>query len=62
MNYTSKGFVYVKRYFPTAPPGLPLTETNNPASAEIDMRSTREILKIIHREDQHVIDAVGAER
>lgn len=44
-----------------APPFMPLTETNNPRSAEIDTRSTREILEIINLEDQRVIDAVAAE-
>lgn len=40
---------------------LPQTEGNNPLSREIDLRSTREILEIIHHEDQQVIDAVAAE-
>lgn len=43
-----------------APP-FPLTETNNSRSAEIDTRTTREILEIINAEDQHVIEAVAAE-
>lgn len=42
-------------------PPLPLTETNNPHTIEIDRLSTREILEIINREDQNVIDAVSAE-
>jgi N-acetylmuramic acid 6-phosphate etherase len=43
------------------PPPLPLTETNNPRTTEIDRFSTREILEIINAEDQNVIDAVRAE-
>lgn len=40
---------------------MPLTETNNPRSADIDTRTTREILEIINAQDQQVIDAVAAE-
>lgn len=40
---------------------IPLTETNNPLTADIDTRPTREILALIHAEDQRVIDAVAAE-
>jgi N-acetylmuramic acid 6-phosphate etherase len=40
---------------------IPLTETNNPTSADIDTRTTREILQIINSEDRKVIDAVAAE-
>jgi N-acetylmuramic acid 6-phosphate etherase len=40
---------------------LPLTETNNPLTADIDTRTTREILEIINTQDQQVIDAVRAE-
>lgn len=40
---------------------IPMTETNNPRSADIDTRTTREILEIINAEDQRVIDAVRAE-
>jgi N-acetylmuramic acid 6-phosphate etherase len=43
------------------PPPLPLTETNNPRTTEIDRFSTREILALINAEDQNVIDAVRAE-
>lgn len=47
---------------PGAPaPPIPLTETNNPRSADIDMRTTREILELINAEDRSVIDAVAAE-
>lgn len=40
---------------------IPLTETNNPRTADIDTRSTREILELINSEDRRVIDAVAAE-
>src|SRR5262245_46150876 len=40
---------------------LPLTETNNPATIDIDARSTRETLELINSEDQLVIQAVAAE-
>ncbi len=40
---------------------LPLTETNNAATRDIDARSTREILQLINAEDRRVIDAVAAE-
>jgi N-acetylmuramic acid 6-phosphate etherase len=43
------------------PPPLPLTETNNPRTTEIDRLSTRAILQLINTEDQNVIDAVRAE-
>ena len=43
------------------PPPLPLTETNNPLTAQIDRLDTRAILEIINAEDQKVIDAVRAE-
>ena len=36
-----------------------VTEQVNPASAELDTKTTREILRIINREDQRVADAVG---
>ncbi|MCG3142669.1 MAG: N-acetylmuramic acid 6-phosphate etherase [Anaerolineae bacterium] len=42
-------------------PHLPLTETNNPRTTEIDRLSTRAILELINAEDQNVIDAVRAE-
>ncbi|MBI4671013.1 MAG: N-acetylmuramic acid 6-phosphate etherase [Chloroflexi bacterium] len=44
-----------------APPPLPLTETNNPRTVEIDRLATRAILEIINAEDQIVIDAVRTE-
>lgn len=40
---------------------IPLTETNNPATAEIDTLDTRAILQIINAQDQLVIGAVAAE-
>lgn len=40
---------------------VPLTETNNPRTTDIDTRTTREILEIINTEDQQVIHAVSAE-
>src|SRR5581483_1251229 len=40
---------------------LPLTEMNNPRATDIDLRSTREILRLINDEDRQVIDAVAAE-
>lgn len=40
---------------------LPLTESNNPRTREIDLRSTREILQIIQQEDERVLEAVAAE-
>jgi len=40
---------------------LPLTELNNPLSAQIDQMTTREILGLINAQDQQVIDAVRAE-
>lgn len=43
------------------PPPLPLTELNNPLSAQIDRMTTREILGLINAQDQQVIDAVRAE-
>lgn len=42
-------------------PYLPLTETNNPRTTEIDRLSTRAMLELINAEDQNVIDAVRAE-
>lgn len=42
-------------------PFVPLTETNNPRTREIDTLATREILELINAEDQHVIEAVRAE-
>ncbi|MBZ5610936.1 MAG: N-acetylmuramic acid 6-phosphate etherase [Acidobacteriia bacterium] len=41
--------------------GSLLTEQSNPASRDIDARSTAEILAIINLEDQRVAPAVGAE-
>lgn len=38
-----------------------ITEEINPASIDIDTRSTEEILEIINREDQKVAEAVGRE-
>lgn len=38
-----------------------ITEEINPASVDIDTRSTEEILEIINREDQKVAEAVGRE-
>jgi N-acetylmuramic acid 6-phosphate etherase len=35
-----------------------ITERPNPASASLDTKSTREILRIINREDQRVAAAV----
>jgi N-acetylmuramic acid 6-phosphate etherase len=40
---------------------IPLTETNNPRTVDIDTRSTREMLERIHDEDRRVLDAVAAE-
>ncbi|TAH49028.1 MAG: N-acetylmuramic acid 6-phosphate etherase [Chloroflexota bacterium] len=40
---------------------FPLTETNNPRTADIDTRSTREIVQLINAEDAVVIQAVSAE-
>jgi N-acetylmuramic acid 6-phosphate etherase len=40
---------------------LPLTETNNPLTVEIDRLPTRAILELISEQDQQVIDAVRAE-
>jgi N-acetylmuramic acid 6-phosphate etherase len=45
--------------FSAAP--LPLTETNNPRTTDIDTRPTREILEMINAEDRTVIDAVARE-
>src|SRR5581483_109703 len=42
-------------------PPLPITEENNPATRDIDRRSTREILELISAEDRRVADAVAAE-
>jgi N-acetylmuramic acid 6-phosphate etherase len=39
---------------------LPLTETRNAASHDIDYRSTTEILQLINDEDKHVPIAVEA--
>jgi len=44
-----------------ASPPLPLTEVNNPATREIDRRTTREILELISAEDRQVAAAVAAE-
>lgn len=44
-----------------SPPPLPLTEVNNPATREIDMRTTREILELISAQDRLVAAAVAAE-
>lgn len=41
--------------------GLPATEQRNPRSRNLDMKSTREILQIINREDAAVARAVGRE-
>ncbi len=40
---------------------LPLTETNNPRTTEIDRLSTRAIVELINVEDQMAVDAVRAE-
>ncbi len=40
---------------------IPLTETNNPLTRDIDSRTTREILEIINAQDRRVLDAVSAE-
>ncbi len=37
----------------------PITERANPASASLDTKSTREILRIINREDRRVVGAVA---
>lgn len=42
-------------------PPLPLTETNNPRTVEIDRLPTRAMLEIINEEDHRVLDAVRAE-
>lgn len=42
-------------------PPLPLTETNNPHTVEIDRLPTRAVLELINDEDRQVIDAVRAE-
>ncbi len=42
-------------------PPLPITEENNPATRDIDRRSTREILELISAEDRRVAAAVAAE-
>ena len=45
---------------PPSIPSLPLTEASNPASAQIDTVSTRDMLYVINAEDQRVALAVQA--